>query len=439
MIDLRIPSSSALPLVHRCAASYAIPHGGRSGNDKARMGDALHEHMDHRAKYGITSAMESALEIARAHNLSETETSIFLARCRHFEWSPPRGSFGEVALCLLEDGTVVQMKGGKGLYVWPKDRVTGGTLDLMWSEPAPLDLSDPTHPRCPPGSVLIVPDVKSGEETYVEPVESNMQILTNAVLAAIWTGATRVLPATIFWRKGMGEWDVPLNGDGKARPWNEADMRRHIAVVRADMAAVREQQRKAAAGEPLDLIEGVQCTFCPARARCSLHNAQLQMIVTGKMSPVGDSPLTDHQRTWLADRLGAFEVIAKEIREVLRSDVEATGRPIPMSNENEWGPYPKPQTTILADLAMPILEEELGEHAQDVVERSISRSAIKVAAKAVLEERGEKRGVAGIERRIFAKFGEAGALVTEAKIVYGAHKPARANLARIDEDEELGD
>jgi hypothetical protein len=246
---MRIPSSSSLPLVHQCAASWAIPHGGRGGSSRSKLGDALHEHMDDRAKYGVGEAMLRCDRIARRHELTPTETSIFLARAKHFEWSPPLGSFGEVALALLEDGSVIQMKGGKGSYEWPEGAVTGGTLDLMWAEPTSLDLSDPEHPRCPPESVLWVPDIKSGEETYVEPVERNMQILTNAVLAARWTGARRVVPATIFWRKGHGDWDVPMTG-GMLAPWGEAAMRRHELVIRADIAKVREQQRKAAAGEP---------------------------------------------------------------------------------------------------------------------------------------------------------------------------------------------
>jgi hypothetical protein len=401
------------------------------------MGDALHAHFDHRCKFGVGESMMRLEAVAMEHKLSATELSIFMARARHFEFAPPAGSFGEVALALVEDGSVVRMVGGKGQYAWPDLAVTGGTLDAMWSEPEPLDLSDPEHPRCPAGSVLVAIDLKTGDEAWVEPVEENQQVLTNALLAARWTGAKRVLPAVIFWRKGDGEWDVPLTDDGRAMPWGEAQMRRHEMVVREDIGRVREQQRKAAAGEPLDMVEGAWCTFCPARARCSQHNAQIRMLVSGEMAVIGDSPLSDIERTWVADRLGAFERIGKSLREALRADVEATGRPILMSNGNEWGPYDKPTTTILVDQAVPILEEELGEHAKEVITRAVSREAIKVAAKAVLEEQGKSRGVATIERRIFGKLGSAGALLTESKIVFGAHKPKGANLALGDDVEEL--
>jgi hypothetical protein len=387
------------------------------------MGDALHEHMDTRAKYGVGEAMLLCDQIAKRHELTPRETSIFLARCKHFEWSPPRGSFGEVALVLLEDGTVERMIGGKGSYTWPANAVTGGTLDLMWSEPEPLDLSDPEHPRCPPGSVLWVPDVKSGEETYVEPVEHNFQILTNALLAARWTGARRVAPGVLFWRKGMGEWDLPLTDDGKLLPWGEADMRRHERQVRADMDNVREQQRKALAGEPLDMVDGPWCEWCPARARCSVHTAQLKMLATGEMAKVGDAPLTEQERTWVADRLGAFERVGKALRDVLRADVEASGRAIIMSNGNVWGPYDKPTKSILVEQALPILQEELGEHAAEVVQRSISKESIEDVVRAMHQEQGVKKQLGSTVRRIFAKFGEAGALLEEPKTVFGAHKP----------------
>jgi hypothetical protein len=94
-----------------------------------------------------------------------------------------------------------------------------------------------------------------------------------------------------------------------------------------------------------------------------------------------------------------------------------------MSNGNIWGPYDKPNTTILVDRALPILEEELGERAAEVVQRSITDAAIKEAVKDLHQEQGIERKVAPTVRRIFAKFGEVGALVSERRTVFGAHKP----------------
>jgi hypothetical protein len=167
-----------------------------------------------------------------------------------------------------------------------------------------------------------------------------------------------------------------------------------------------------------------------------MHTAQLKMLVGGQMAKIGDAPLSETERSWLADRLGAFERVGKSIRDVLRADVEASGRPIIMGNGNIWGPYEKPTTTILVEPALPILEEELGELSRDVIQRSISKDAISDAVKELLAQQGKDRGVAPIVRRIFAKFGEAGALVSDTRTVFGAHKPKTAELAVDDPDVE---
>lgn len=427
---MRIPSSSALPLVRYCQASWALPHAGRSIRERSRMGDALHEHSHDRTRYGIDGAMARIELLARKHQLSETEAGIFAARCRHFEWVPPVGSYGEVALCLLEDGRVVTMRGGKGRYEWPEGAVAGGTLDLMWCEQGgrdvPFDMTDPTHPRCPPGALLWCPDIKTGEQTYVETVEDNFQILTNAMLAARWTGARAVVPAVVFWRKGQGEWDVPVDAEGRVVPWGEAAMRRHETDLRALMRDVAEQQRRAAAGEPLDFVEGRHCEFCPARARCPEHTALLKAIASGQspeIVPQGDAPLTQEQRVWLAARLGAFERTAKSWRSLLIADVQANG-PIVLQDGTIWGPHPRKKTTVAVDAALPVLQEQLGSFAEGIVSRSIPADNIKTAIREMLHAAGKTRGVAPIERRVYAGLGAAGALVTEEGVQYGAHKTA---------------
>jgi hypothetical protein len=304
----------------------------------------------------------------------------------------------------------------------------------MWSEPEPLDLSDPEHPRCPPGSVLWPIDLKTGEEAYVEPVESNQQVLTNALLAARWTGARRVAPGVLFWRKGMGEWDLPMTPDGKLAPWGEAAMQRQERVVRELMARVREQQRRAAAGEPLDMVEGVHCTYCPARASCSEHTAILKHVATGEIVLPGAAPLSQEQRVWLASRLAAAERFVKQWRSGLIADVKVNGE-ILLEDGNVWGGHPRKKTAILVEHALPILREELGDElAEHAVNRSLTNESVEEAVKESLQG---KRGAAAIVRRIFAKLGAAGALVTDVSTQYGAHKPKGADLAMQDDVEDL--
>lgn len=414
---MRTASSSALPLIRLCAASFALPHD-RSTSDRSNMGDALHEHMHHRAVLGVAEAMMRIDELARRYEMTEREAGIFAARCRSFEWVPPKHAFGEVALALLEDGTVVRVKGGKGEYDLPPGALTAGTLDVMWSEPEPLDISDPTHPKCPPGSMLWVVDYKSGEDTFVEPIEHNAQARTNALMAAVWTGAHYAVPAILFVRKGLGEWDTPEEAMGPRQ------LAEHAGYVREWIAEVRRQQALAEAGERLDLLEGKHCEFCPGRSRCSAHTAIIKSIITGP-APVGDAPLTVHERTWLAQRLRSIEYVAKKARQVLVADVDAHG-PIDLEDGNVWGPFPRKRTTILVKEAVRVLVAELGaEGAREAVavEESVSRESIEAVVKAQHAAKGLKRQVAPAVRRIFAILGEAGALVDDPQVQYGAHKP----------------
>jgi hypothetical protein len=382
------------------------------------MGDAIHEHQRERAAFGVDEAMRRIHELAHRFELNERETGIFIARCRAFEWTPPPGSFGEVALCLRESGEVERVQGGKGHYDTPPDTVTAGTLDLMWSEPEPLDLTDPTHPRCPRGSVLWVTDYKSGDDAYVDPVESNAQLETEVVLGAKWTGAEMAVPAILFVRKGAGEWDVPDSA------WGQPHLREAEARIRATVARVREQQRILDAGAPLEFVEGRHCEFCPAKTRCAAHTGIFKQMFSGVV-PFGDAPLTADERQWLAERLSMIESISKRARAVLRADVDENG-PIPLSDGNEWGPVKEKRTTILAHVALPIVREELGEMGDHALDTSMTRDSIEGAVREYCEANALKRAVSPTMRRIMAKLGDAGALVDSPRVEYRAHKPERA-------------
>lgn len=436
VVQYRIPSSSSLPLVHACLGAWALPHGGRNENPDARMGDALHEHMDHRAKLGIGEAMRQLEAVADRHQLNARQRSIFLARARHFEWCPPPGAYGEVALCLLEGGDVVRMVGGKGQYRWPAGAITGGTLDLTWceidGEPVPFDLTDPEHPRCPPRAVLWAPDMKTGDEDNVDPVEHNWQILTNALLAMRWTGARAVVPGVIYWRKGPGEWEVP------PRAWGEREARAHEHALVARLLDLREEQTRAARGEPLTLTTGQQCTYCPARSRCPEHTALVHLAATGRVVPQSAAPLTPEARVWLAQHLAPMERAIRDMRATLIADVQANG-PIDLGGGEVWGPTPNKRTQIVVDQALPVLAEVLGEdRAAATVERKITRDAIEEAAAEALAATGKRRGRAAIVKQAYAKMGEAGALVTEEGVQYRAHKAQGVDLvAQDDEIEDL--
>lgn len=453
-------TGSSLDRVRKCPPS-AVLHQIRSAGDRADIGSAMHEHMAIRTTRGVAVAVELLDETIRRWGLDEKMAGILRARCMHFEWCPPRGAIAEQALCLCEDGRVVTVKGGRGHY---PDLPAGGfyalTIDVMWSEPEPLIFDvcqecggegklhhhpcfldgcdhiedacaacggEPLPPRCPPGSVLWAGDYKTGSEANVEGVEHNAQVLSGALLAAIWTGAETVLPAVIYPRKGKGIWDLPEHSFGRA------DLAPIQEMLLDTWARVKEQQRKLAAGEPLDFRVGSQCTYCPAEVRCAAKIGMLKAFI-GQPVPTAQDEFSDEELAQLAETLPQIERLAEGMKRVLKkiSDV----RPLAISGGRLWGPHPVPQTVIVPSIAVPILAKEVGEgRAKQAVEETISQKAMEQAVKEVHAERGIVRKVAPTMRGLMAQIGQAGGLLSEEETWYSPYKPAAEKAEAVEADE----
>jgi hypothetical protein len=336
------------------------------------MGSALHEHMHMRAALGVDSAMERLALVAHRWALTEDEARLFAWRCRTFEWSPPAGAFGEVALCMREGGDVLRVVGGRGKYDVPDDAVSVGTVDVMWSEPEPLDLTDPEHPRCPKGSVLWVPDYKSGDEDYVTPIAHNLQAAGGALMAARWTGAEEVMPAIIFIRPGQGEWDAPEMTWG-ARECDDAEKR--LRNARAGKVAAWAAHL---AGTPLAYREGPWCQFCRARLACPTKIALIKAVANDP-HPLFPSRATREQKRALALALKDMSRFVDRLREFLKEEVDADGQAIDLGNGFVWGPVTSKSRELVPKLALPVLLEELGDAAYDAVR--ISKGAVEDVVK----------------------------------------------------------
>jgi hypothetical protein len=292
----------------------------------------------------------------------------------------------------------------------------------MWSEPEPLDLSDPEHPRCPRGSTLWVLDLKSGEDAHVEPAERNAQLDALAVMAAKWTGAMAVVPSVLFLRKGAGDWDTP------ERAWGSREIAAGEARIRRDVARGREAAAAIAEGRDVTYVEGNHCTYCASATRCPAKTGMIKSIV-GSPVPSGAAPLTREERVWMAKNLGSLESFARKAREVLKASVDADG-PIDLGDGLVWGSQPTKRAKILPRVALPILREELGDDlAAGAIEETISREAVEAAAKEWTAQNGIKRGVSRKMGAIMARVGSAGGLLSEPRVEYRAHRPAATATA----------
>ena len=423
-----------------CAPSVVLPRF-RSSSAPADRGSAIHDHLRDRAELGVQGAVDRLDDAIGRWGLGDRDAGLARAICMGFEWSPPLGSPAEKALCLLEDGRVVRVRGGHGRYRVPRGALFALTIDVMWAEPEPLErvacdacggedaegcalcAGDGVSWRCPEGSTLWVADYKTGRRENVEEVAANAQATSAALLGARWTGARAVMPAVIFVRRGPGEWDVP---DAPLLEGPQLD------AVEAWLRELREEaERQAvlyAAGAPLDYVTGAHCARCDAAAHCP---AQVGIIRTrlGRPVPRGAVDLDPDELAEAAAALGQIDAYADKLRRALRAVAERLPeRRIALGGGLFWGEHEVKRTTILPGVAVPVLAEEVGEElAREAVRpATISRDAIKRAVAESHAARGIRRQKEPAVRRIMAKIGEAGGLLAETTTWWSTFRPTPA-------------
>lgn len=415
-----LQSASRQPLLMKCIGSSVLPRVA-SESRAADVGTLKHEHLELRNKRGLDEALAAMTTIGARLGLPDRDVAIATALMRRFTWMPPKGAVSEIALCLMSDGRVVRVDGGQGDYDVPDGAMLPGTIDLIWSEPEPLIVHEDGRIECPKGSLLFCADWKTGDEANVTPIERNEQVLANALMAGRFTGAERVVPTLIYPAPGDGDWEQtdPIRVTTLARVEERLREREELAI---------ELRAAHARGEPIPLTSGPWCTYCPSSAYCPEKVAQLQAIVALQPPAAGRS-FTPEEATWWADRLAMIGQLRQKASEALKAYVAATGKPIPMSNGNVWGPVFDTEEEIVPDVAMAVLREELGDGADKVL--STSKAAIERAVKADHEEKKIKRKVGPTVSRILAKLHAAGAIKQNTSVSYRAQRPA---LPAADED-----
>jgi hypothetical protein len=420
-------SGSSYGRVRTCPGSAVLPRFAHVGPGEP--GNAIHEHMALRVTHGIDFAVEQLGAICARWELGDQETGIVIARCKGFEWTPPRGAWPEVALCLFEDGTVRRIKGGRGRYELPAGGVFPMTIDALWSEPEPLEWPEDARPwsdkpvdlamapRCPPGSTLWVLDLKSGQDRHVAPVEHNAQAHAGALLGARWTGAARVVPAICYVRKGPGDWDVPER-DGKTVAFGFEELSAIETEILRTRTRVQQQRLRLVRGEPLELVEGSHCTYCDARAACPAKTAMVKAILDDPQ-PMRPVPLAPDQARRGAEMIPQLEGLVRYLKDALRAHVDASGEAIDLGDGNVWGPNLHEKTVIDAAKAVDALLEVgvPAARAGAAVKVEITRAAIEAAVKDA-----QLGKIAPSVRRVFAILQENGGLSKRPEIWYSAHR-----------------
>jgi hypothetical protein len=417
--DRAYVSGSALNGVNACAGSAALPKIAHTGA-KADAGSAFHDHARDRTTMTPGDAAARIAEHAERWRLDEVSASILAARARSWEWQPPPGTLSEVALGLFEDGSVHLVTGGRGTYqaIPPHHHNAlrvATRVDFFWAEPHPLVAGRP--PQCPPGSLLWGCDLKTGSDTWVEPVEHNLQALAAAVLPALWTGARAAVPAIVYPGPGQGEWDVP------PAPLDYAGILRGRDLLLEIVARANEQRTRAIRQLPLALTEGGHCTWCDSAIYCPAKVASLKEYL-GNPRPFEAVELTADEAVRVAQLLPAFERFAKSAREALERRVDAHGVPIPMGDGTVWGPEVKPKKTIDPVLGFQAVKAAVGEEiANASLDIKITETGIRRAVKALHARTGVTKQGAATVRAIFRELRAADAIGSRTETTYHRWRP----------------
>ncbi len=421
MTKLLFTASSA-SRAEKCLGS-GLFNAMRISTSEGAFGSAGHESLYHRAILGVDEAMARLPAVCERWGLSEQQAGILTARLRKFAWSPPPASVGELSLVLCdgEPPRVVRSKGGKGCYDdAPENAITAGQLDIMWAEPSPLVRGDDGRIVCPPESTLVVADFKFGEaDHFVEPIERNFQLAINATTAALFTGAKRVVPVILWVRGEHGEWDT---GPVMTEVHFAATIDR---VRRLRAARIAERERIQAKHLPVT-HEGAWCAYCPSESSCPTKLAAVRAALandTSALVPVIAEVLTLEQARKIPLAVRALDSMKTRLKAAADTYVRNHG-PITYEDGTQYGKVVIAREEIDGAKALPVLQEELGDHLSEALD--VSKAAIERAIVALHEEQGLARKKTPAMRRVLAKLHETGAIAKVGREEMRLHRPADA-------------
>lgn len=201
----RTPTLSVLGHVAACPGSLSLPHQRRVSGPAATLGTAIHGWIaGHVTAPDLPSVTDPAI-LAEFFDLAPDDAGRLAFLAEHLRLPVPPGALAEVPLGYFPDGSVRRFTDDEmaaahaaGLRYRDVGQWLSGTLDAMWAEPEPLTCEIDELAFCDPDCTLWVADWKTGADEHVPPIARNWQLRAGALLAARWTGATRVIPAICY-------------------------------------------------------------------------------------------------------------------------------------------------------------------------------------------------------------------------------------------------
>lgn len=402
---MRRLSLSSLGRVRVCPGSAVLPQI-QSHSLPAAIGNAGHDWIDSAVRsWTSVRGRANLVDIADRWELWGESRETFFRYVRGLGNEPPvpEGTITEQPLALLEDGSVVPVRGGRGEYEAPEGTIIAGTLDAMWPErdgvPSWFLYPDGGAPRVDPADVLVISDWKTGGAESTPPPRFNWQLKGQALLASRWTGARRVLPMLGLIDGGPVRWETEQDRHGFAVVLDEVELASIEREIRRIVAVVDAQDPDAP-----KVVTGAHCSFCPARAACPAHVAAPRAMIAAVPDPKAMGPLSREEAHQLLPIVLSVGPARESALVALKEHVRLHG-PIALPDGRLWGLGEAKRVEFntagafdaLVDALIPLVgEDEALRQAQDAfrttrdaVYEAVSRTVDEVNAER--KQRGEKR------------------------------------------------
>jgi hypothetical protein len=263
---------------------------------------------------------------------------------------------------------------------------------------------------------VIVTDYKSGWAGHVPPAREHFALKVYALFAARRYGRSRAVIAIIR---------VPDDGQSRVDRAEldalelDAVEERLVAIVRAVLVERAEYR----VGNTVKLAEGEHCRWCPAFAACP---AKMALAATLGRGEYDGAIITKENAAEVWVKLQGARAVLDRIEEAVKT--LAALQPIPLGDGRVLAPVEKTRESISdADKALAVLRDFDVQVAEDAIERSTSKSAIRRALTRARERKNLK--VTAVERELLAQMREAGACRTTRWTHVEPVEPAKEEVA----------
>lgn len=282
----------------------------------------------------------------------------------------PRGARSEVALAFD-----IATRAG---------RIIGENLSRAYGEVTPFEIVGSADVLGVDGDAVVVVDFKTGHN-FVEPAETNPQLLFYCLAAARALGKSRAISRIVY---------TKLSRVDEAE-FDALDLAAFASRLETLHLSVAELQKAKSTGSVAPTREGPWCRHCASVPYCGSKNALLVQVAEKGLAVIGDATMTLDRARAGYEQIVRVEQLVKEARKRLETYVDENG-PIDLGDGRMFGRYVRNGNERLSgDTAVTAIAAVVGEAAREFTNVAVERRTTKAAIERAAKQLGCKRGTAG--------------------------------------------